>query len=213
MWNPDLLLDYYLTIDTSKYNEEQFLQFLQIKVMVLLEFFHMLRPIEAWKSKLIEKPELELDINKGCWLRILTKNNKESFSDVWIPNNDLLIEEKDLRKGSHPLNIFQAIQDIKKKLGSNTNAVFIDLKSRSKISFDKYKKLVLQEMRKMNIPPFFTIYSLKHTTIQKLVRSKMELAKINKVGRFASGSTTALNYYSPHYLNKIIKSNKKVLES
>jgi uncharacterized protein YsxB (DUF464 family) len=31
---------------------------------VLLGFFHMLRPIEAWSSELIQKPELKISNNK-----------------------------------------------------------------------------------------------------------------------------------------------------
>jgi hypothetical protein len=46
----------------------------------------MLRPIEAWSSTIVQKPELKIQFNKGCWLRTITKNNKESFSDIWIPN-------------------------------------------------------------------------------------------------------------------------------
>jgi hypothetical protein len=54
----------------------------------------------------------------------------------------------------------------------------------------------------MGIPPFYTAYLLKHTAIQKLVRSKMELSKINKVARFALNSTVALGYYSPTASNE-----------
>jgi hypothetical protein len=32
--------------------------------------------------------------NKGCWLRTLTKNNKKSYSDIWIPSIDILMKEK-----------------------------------------------------------------------------------------------------------------------
>jgi hypothetical protein len=49
----------------------------------------------------------------------------------------------------------------------------------------------------MGIPPFFTAYSLKHTAIEKLVCSGMELPKINKSARLAMNSSVALSHYSP----------------
>jgi hypothetical protein len=39
IWNPDILLDYYLNINIEKYNEREKLQFLQTKIAVLLGFF------------------------------------------------------------------------------------------------------------------------------------------------------------------------------
>jgi hypothetical protein len=89
-------LYYYLSINIKKYNGKEKLYFLSVKIAVLLGFFHfhMLRPIEAWSSELIQKPELKININKGCWLRTITKNNKESYSDIWIPNLNLLMKEK-----------------------------------------------------------------------------------------------------------------------
>jgi hypothetical protein len=36
----------------------------------------MLKPIEAWSSELIQKPELKINKNKGCWLRIKNNNQK-----------------------------------------------------------------------------------------------------------------------------------------
>jgi hypothetical protein len=47
------------------------------------------------------------------------------------------------------------------------------------------------------MPAFFTTYSLKHTTIKKLVHLKMELPKINKSARLAMNFTVALTHYSP----------------
>jgi hypothetical protein len=54
----------------------------------------LLKPIEAWSSELIQKPELKINTNKGCWLRTITKNNKESYSDIWITNLNLLMRER-----------------------------------------------------------------------------------------------------------------------
>jgi hypothetical protein len=54
----------------------------------------MLRPIETCSSTLIQKRELKIDFNKGGWLRIITKNNKKSYSDIWIPNLNLLMKER-----------------------------------------------------------------------------------------------------------------------
>jgi hypothetical protein len=70
------------------------------------------------------------------------------------------------------------------------------------MSLSKYRRLIREEMQKMGIPPFYTAYSLKHAAIQKLVRSKMELSKINKVTRFTLNSTVALGYYSPTASNE-----------
>jgi hypothetical protein len=50
--------------------------------ILLLGFFHMLRPTETWSSTLIQKPKLNIQFKKGCWLRTITKNNKESYSDI-----------------------------------------------------------------------------------------------------------------------------------
>jgi hypothetical protein len=54
----------------------------------------MLRPQETWFCELVSKPELELEINKNCWLRTIVKNDKTNISDIWIPNIDLLISHK-----------------------------------------------------------------------------------------------------------------------
>jgi hypothetical protein len=53
----------------------------------------MLRPIKTWSSELIQKPELKINKNKGCWLRIIIKNNKKSFLDIWIFIMDVLIKK------------------------------------------------------------------------------------------------------------------------
>jgi phage FluMu protein Com len=47
------------------------------------------------------------------------------------------------------------------------NKLFIETNTKKLISLSKYKKLIREEMQKMGIPPFYTAYSLKHTTIQK----------------------------------------------
>jgi hypothetical protein len=54
-----------------------------------------------------------------------------------------------------------------------------------------------KEMQKMGTPMFFTVYSLKHVAIEKLVRLKMELPKINKSAKLAMNSTVVLTHYSP----------------
>jgi hypothetical protein len=82
------------------------------------------------------------------------------------------------------------------------NKLFIEIDSGKLMSLLKYKRLIREEIQKMGIPPFYTAYSLKHATIQKLIRSKMELSKINKVVRFALNSTVALGYYSPTASNE-----------
>jgi hypothetical protein len=47
------------------------------------------------------------------------------------------------------------------------------------IFFHKYKIIISAEMQQMGIPSFFyTAYSLKYTTIEKLVRLKIEVSKI-----------------------------------
>jgi hypothetical protein len=58
---------------------------------------------------LIQKPELKISKNKGCWLRTI-KNNKKSFSHIWIPNIDMLMKNE-----TDPLNVFENIQELKKK--------------------------------------------------------------------------------------------------
>jgi hypothetical protein len=65
------------------------------------------------------------------------------------------------------------------------------------MSLSKYKRLIREEMQKIDIPPFYTACFLKHGVIQKLVRSKMELSKINKVVRFVLNSIVVLGYHSP----------------
>jgi hypothetical protein len=42
---------------------------------------------------LIQKPKLKINNNKVCWSRTLTKNNKKSDSDIWIPNIDILMKK------------------------------------------------------------------------------------------------------------------------
>jgi hypothetical protein len=54
----------------------------------------MLRPIEAWFNELIQKPKLKINKNKGCWIKTITKNNKEKHSDICIFNMDILMKER-----------------------------------------------------------------------------------------------------------------------
>jgi hypothetical protein len=54
----------------------------------------MLKLIETWSSELIKKPELKISNNKGCRLRTVIKDNKESYSDIWSPGMDILMKER-----------------------------------------------------------------------------------------------------------------------
>jgi hypothetical protein len=119
MWNLDLLIDYYCKNNGNNLSSEEKYQFLQTKVAILLGHLHMLRPQEVWSCEVVDKPELQLKINTGCWLRTIVKNNKTSISDIWIPNIDLLISQgvKDnINKQKNeepqiinPLNVFYTI--------------------------------------------------------------------------------------------------------
>jgi hypothetical protein len=60
IWNLDILLSYYQNINIELYDEKEKFQCLQTKIAVLLGFFHMLRPIEAWSSTIVQKPELKI---------------------------------------------------------------------------------------------------------------------------------------------------------
>jgi hypothetical protein len=122
MWNPDLLIDYYYKNNENNLPLEEKYQFLQTKVAILLGYLHMLKPQKAWSCELVSKPELELEINKGCWLRTVAKNDKTNISDIWIPNIDLLISQEndiknnnnkqkeiDIQIRTNPLNVFYTI--------------------------------------------------------------------------------------------------------
>jgi hypothetical protein len=81
-WNPDLLIDYYYKNNGNNLSTEEKYQFLQTKIAILLGYLHMLCPQEAWSCEITDKPELKLEFNKGCWLRMIVKNDKTSISDV-----------------------------------------------------------------------------------------------------------------------------------
>jgi hypothetical protein len=98
MWNPDLLIDYYYQNNKNNLPLEKKHQFLQTKIAILFGYLHMLKPQETWSCELVSKPELQLEINKGCWLRIIVKNEKMNISDIWIPNIDLLISQENYIK-------------------------------------------------------------------------------------------------------------------
>jgi hypothetical protein len=195
MWNPDLLINYYFENNENNLPVEQKYQFLQTKIAILLCYLHMLRPQEAWSCELTDKPELRLEFNKGCWLRTVVKNNKTGISDIWIPNIDLMIsqevkdndvDQKDTdNQITNPLNMFYAIHILKTMMIlPNTKRLFFNRITGIPIPLSTYTSLMHKEMQKMGIPPFFTVYSLKHATIEKLVRLGMELPKINKSARF-----------------------------
>jgi hypothetical protein len=131
----------------------------------------MLRPIEAWSSTIVQKPELKIHFNKGCWLRTITKNNKESYSDIWIPNLNLLMKERKkldieiseseeimesfikdniiMNKEFNSLNIFESIQELLKMLPHKYNKLFIEIDTKKLMSLSKYKRLIREEMQKM----------------------------------------------------------------
>jgi hypothetical protein len=44
----------------------------------------MLQPQKMWSCEITDKSELGLEINKGCWLKTIVKNNKTSI----IHNDD-----------------------------------------------------------------------------------------------------------------------------
>jgi hypothetical protein len=94
MWNPDLLIDYYYKNNEDSLSLKEKYQFLQTKVSIQLGYLHMLRPQEAWSCEVVDKPELQLEINKSCWLRTIFKNDKTNISDICIPNIDLLISQE-----------------------------------------------------------------------------------------------------------------------
>jgi hypothetical protein len=123
IWNPDVLIDYYYKNKGDNLPIDQQYQFLQTKIAILLGYLHMLRPQEAWSCETTDKSELQLEFNKGLWLRTIVKNNKTSMSDIWIPNIDLMISQKvednnteqtDIdTQTSNPLNVFYAIHLLK----------------------------------------------------------------------------------------------------
>jgi histone H3/H4 len=73
---------------------------------------------------------------------------------------------------------------------TKTNRLFVDKDTGKLMSFKKKK------CKK------WTYLHFNKVAIQKLVRSKMEISKINKVAKFALNSTIALWHYSPTASNK-----------
>jgi hypothetical protein len=125
-----------------------------------------------------------LEINKGCWLRTIVKNDKTDISDIWIPNIDLLLSHKDEIKinnakqkeidnqtKTNPLNVFFTIHLMRTMLILPTNRLFVDRVTGNPISRSKYTTMMHKEMQKMGILTFFTVYSLKHVVIEKLVKN------------------------------------------
>jgi hypothetical protein len=116
-------------------------------VAILLGYLHMLKPQEAWFCELVEKPELQLEINKGCWLRTIVKNDKTNISDIWIPNIHLLIyqesdiknnnskqKEIDIQTMANLLNVFYTIHIMRKMLILPVSRLFVDRVSGNPIS-------------------------------------------------------------------------------
>jgi hypothetical protein len=208
-WNPDILISYYYKNSGDNLSKIEKYQFLQTKTAILLGFLHMLCPQEAWSCEITEKPELKLEFNKGCWLRTIVKNEKTIISDVWIPNIDLLINKNPTNNNdneqpdentqlTNPLNVFYTILLLKSMIiMPNVKRLFVDKLTADPIPRSRYTSMMHKEMIKMGIPPFFTAYSLKHAAIEKLVRSGMEIPKINKSARLAMNSSVPLSHYSP----------------
>jgi hypothetical protein len=84
----------------------------------------------------VDKPELGLQINKGCWLRTIVKNDKTNISDIWIPNIDLLISQEvknnnDKQKDQdiqiiNFLNVFYSIHLLKTMIILPVKRLFVD---------------------------------------------------------------------------------------
>jgi hypothetical protein len=80
----------------------------------------------------------------------------------------------------NPLNVFYSILLLRSiVIVPNIKRLFVDRLMGNPIPRSRYTSMMYKEMQKMGIPPFFTTYSLKHTAIEKLVCSGMEIPKIN----------------------------------
>jgi hypothetical protein len=112
---------------------------------IIFSFFKFY--LHTFNSEFIQKPELKINNNKGCWSRTITKNNKESYSDIWIPNMDVLKKERKninsiiskseetmelfikdsliMKKEVNLLNIFESIPELQKMTIIKTNKLFI----------------------------------------------------------------------------------------
>jgi hypothetical protein len=102
-----------------------------------------------------------------------------------------LQNSSDLIRNAHTLSNLERLR-IRDYISANAIKSYVD----GAFPPSTYTSLMHKEMQKMGIPPFFTVYSLKHAAIEKLVRLGVELPKINKSARLAMNSSVALSYYS-----------------
>jgi hypothetical protein len=59
-----------------------------------------------------------------------------------------------MKKEINSLNVFEAIQELKRMLIYKTNELFTSKDTGSLMSLSKYKRLIKEEMQKKNTPPF-----------------------------------------------------------
>jgi hypothetical protein len=155
------LIDYYYKNNENDLPLEDKYQFLQVKTAIVLGYLHMLRSQEAWSCEVVSKPELGLEINEGCWLRTIVKNDKTNISDIWIPNIDLLISYKDEIKinntkqkeignqaKTNPLNVFYTIHLLKTMTLLPVKRLFVNRMIGNPISKSKYTMMMHKEIQK-----------------------------------------------------------------
>jgi hypothetical protein len=81
MWNPDLLIGYYQRINTKKFLIKE----KSVSTNKSCYFINFPTYVKTTRSLLKE--------NNGWWIRTIVKNNKINYSDIWILNIDLLINQ------------------------------------------------------------------------------------------------------------------------
>jgi hypothetical protein len=86
IWEADILLSYYQKTSTPTSDDSERYNFLQKKIAIFLGFFFMLRPFEAYQTKISNNSEYKLDSQSGFWLVTNIKNKKLLLSNIWIPN-------------------------------------------------------------------------------------------------------------------------------
>jgi hypothetical protein len=150
------LIDHYYRNNENKLPLEEKYQFLQTKTAILLGYLHMLQPQEAWTCEVVDKPELGLKFNEGCWLRTTVKNNKTNISNIWILNINLLISQEVKNiinqqkvKDSpviNPLNLFYSIPLLKTMILLPTKRLFVDRIMGNPIPKSRYTSIMHKEM-------------------------------------------------------------------
>jgi hypothetical protein len=107
---------------------------------------------------------LQIEFNKGLWLRKIVKNNKTSMSDIWIPNIDLMISQKtednnteqtDIdTQTSNPLNVLYAIHLLKTMIVlPNIKRLFVNRITGNQIPLFTYTSMMHKEMQKNGDSP------------------------------------------------------------